>query len=396
MFFIKFFYFLKGYVIIRVESLCVERFISICIRRGIRLLEIDKRDGNSFLCVVSNNDFRRMLPVVHKTKAKVSIVKKYGLNMLIRRLKNRMGFVIGAAVFPIMILVMSQFVWSVQVNGVSAADAAEISQCLEEWGISRGMLTCRMPSASDIKIKIMARFDDVSWAWVYSEGTRVRVEVRKGRPVPELEDIDVPCDIVAARSGIITEIVTERGSGCVRPGSAVSAGDILIAGTVENKNGGYYTVHAQGSVYANTSQTVSDEFPMYRDCIETTGECVKRYTLKFFAWDIPLFKDASPPFEHYTYSAGEWDAAFGESFYLGFGLKREIYEETLVTRVSVPYDTAVEAARFELEKRISENLLPGAVLDDSRIYAEKRSEDVVYVSLTMNFTEKIGTQRLFE
>ncbi len=396
MFFIKFFYFLKGYVIIRVESLCVERFISICIRRSIKLLEIDKRNENGFLCIVSNDDFKRMIPVVYKTKSRVRIVKKYGPHMIFDKVRKHIGFFIGLALFPAFVLFMSQFVWNVHINGVSYADVPEIQNRLDEWGVRPGVPVSRLPAASDIKIKLMDEFDDISWAWVYSEGTRVRVEVRKGTPVPRVDDISAPCDVVSARSGIISGVTVKRGRALVEPGSAVSEGDILIAGTVENKNGGFHTVHAEGAVYADTSHTASDEFPLYKDYDIPTGQMKNRYTLKLFLWNIPLFRDENPPFENYTCSVGEWEAALGEKFYLGFGLKREVFKETVLKREPVPYDTAVEAARYVLEEEISELILPGSVLNDSRIQVTPVNDDKIFVRLTMNFTEKIGAQRLFE
>lgn len=396
MFFVKFFYFLKGYVIIRVESLCVERFISICIRRSIKLLEIDKRDENGFLCIVSNDDFKRMIPVVYKTKSRVRIVKKYGPEMVLNQVKRHIGFFIGLALFPAFLIVMSQFVWSVHINGVSEKELPEITERLENWGIGPGMLVSRLPAASDIKVKLMDEFNDISWAWVYSEGTRVRVEIKKGIPIPKVDDISVPCDVVSLKSGIISGVTIKRGEACVRPGSAVSEGDILISGTVENKNGGFHTVHAEGAVYADTSHTESGEFLLHKDYNIPTGNIEKYYTLNLFLWKIPLFWEKNPPFESYTYSAGEWEAMLGEEFYLGFGVKREIFEETVAKREQIPYDTAVEAARCVLEEKISKSILPGSVLNDSHIQVEKISEDKISVLLTMNFTEKIGAQRLFE
>ena len=66
MFFIKLFYFFKGYVIIEVEGLFIERFINICIHRGIGLKNIIKNDEERATFTISFKDFKKLRPVVRK------------------------------------------------------------------------------------------------------------------------------------------------------------------------------------------------------------------------------------------------------------------------------------------------------------------------------------------
>jgi len=397
MFFIKFFYFLQGYVIIKAEGLSLERFISICVNRNIRLLEIDRRIDNYIMCIVSYPDFKKLRGVVRKTKVKITIVEKHGIWRLLRIIKRRTGFFIGALIFPLIIMVMSQFVWSVQVNGVSLDKTEEIKRCLYEAGIKEGIRVSRVPKASDLKFYLLDKFDYLSWAWVYLEGTKVRVEVREGIPIPGMTDYSKPCDIVALRSGLIEEIVTEKGKGIVKKGSIVNKGDVLIAGTVEINGGAdYYTVHADGTVRAKTSHTESGVFPLFYEYEKATGDSIKNYTVKLFKWDLPLFYKKEIPFETYSINGGMWEAVIGKGFYLGFGLKRDIYNEIIVEKEAIPVETAAEIAKYELEERISSKLTPGAVLDETNIYTEQIDDDSIFVSLTMNFTENIGIEKEFK
>ena len=397
MFFVKFFYFLKGYVIIRVEGSSLERFISICIHRNIRLLELDKRVDNYIQCVVSRNDFKKLRPIVYKTKMKVRIVRKLGLPAFWKVVKRRMGFFVGILIFPLVIFIMSQFIWSIQINGVSINKTEEIKRCLNDMGIKEGMTVHSVPKASDVKFYLLDKFDYLSWAWVYVEGTRIRVEVREGIPIPEIQDDSRPCDIVAVRSGVVEEIITKKGRGIAKKGNVVSAGDVLVAGTVEFKDGaGFFTVHADGEVRAKTSHTASGTFPLYYEYQNDTGDVLKRYTIKAFKWDIPLYKNKPIPFETYTVSGGEWEASIGKGYYLGFGLKRDVYSEIIVHKEVIPYETAVEIARYRLENKIASELTVGAELKESNIYTEQLDDETLYVSLTMNFTENIGIEKEFE
>lgn len=394
MFFIKFFYFLKGYVIIKVYGASVERFISICLARDIKLLELD-RSTNGIMCVIPNADFVEIPDIASKCKVTVEIVKKCGLKVLLGRVEKRMGFVLGAVIFPVLIFIMSQFVWTVEICGVDSEKSLLVKDYLNNMGICEGALVSGLPPSSEVKFNLIQKFDGISWAWMYVEGTKVRVELREGIPIPEVMDESLPCDIVAISPGLIDSIVVEKGSGAVKVGDAVSVGDVLIAGTVNlDQSGGYFTTHADGRVFAKTSHTAAGEFFLYRECREYL-DTIKRYRIKLFSLDIPLH--TNKPIEYETYDKKEemWEATLGDNFHLGFGIICDTYTETHITKEELPYETAVEIARCELEEQISKELTPGAELFDSSIYTEKRN-DTVYVSLTMNFTENIGVKKLFE
>jgi len=394
MFFIKFFYFLKGYVIIRVYGASVERFISICLARGIKLLELD-RSTDGIMCVISNVDFMEMPEIASKCRVKVRIVERHGLYLLLRMAKKRMGFVLGALIFPVIIFIMSQFVWSVQINGVDKEKADEVRSNLFDMGIHEGVKVSELPCSSEVKFNLLEKIDGISWAWMYVEGTKVRVELREGIPIPDVPDESLPCDIVAVSAGLVENIVVEKGKGIVKTGDAVLEGDILIAGTIElPKSGGYYTTHADGRVIAKTSHTASGEFSLYRE-YKKYLDTKKRYTIKLFGWNIPLYRNTPVEFETYDKKEELWEATLGSNFHLGFGIIRDTYTETHIEKEELPYETAVEIARGKLEEEISKELTPGAQLFDSSIYTEKR-DDTVYVSLTMNFTENIGAKKIFE
>ncbi len=391
MFFLKFFYFLKGYVIIKVYGASVERFITFCVKRNIKLLETDR--GTDYLaCVVSNADFLLIRGFSRRLGIRVRILEKHGAYLYLRRLKRHMGFLVGLIIFPLVVFIMSQFVWSVEINGVSKVKQREISEALCDMGISEGVRTASLPNASDVKFSLIDRVDGISWAWMYICGTKVMVEAREGIPIPKVPDEDEPCDVVSQVSGIVRDIVVLRGDALVKCGDAVLADDILIAGTHTGKFGGISTTHASGRVSIETSHTASGVYPVFRSLEKKlSGSCTKYY-LKLFGANIPLsFKKV--PYTSYTQKNEFWEATLGEGFYLGFGVGRDTYVETVEYSEDIPYDTAVEIAKAELEEAISAELLPGAVLTDTRLTSYPTDEGV-YVSLTMNFIENAGIEKI--
>jgi len=103
----------------------------------------------------------------------------------------------------------------------------------------------------------MAQFDDIAWVNVYTRGTRSTIHISETIAQQQQLGIprEVPCNIVAARDGLITSIITAAGMPKVRQNDVVRQGDLLVSGAlpVEAEHLGQTTtifVHAYAEVWA--------------------------------------------------------------------------------------------------------------------------------------------------
>lgn len=393
MFLIKIFHFLKGYVILSVWGKNKEKFLTALCAVGIKPINIMPRK-DKILFTVSIADFFRIRS--QDVRARIHIEQKHGLAFLLKKLKKRKAFVFGLIVFLLIFIIGSQFVWTVEFEGVKNCDIKRLKEATKQAGIKEGMLKKNLKEPLYVKDIILANTDDLVWAFMYVEGTRVTIAVRENIIPPEVFAPNVPCDIVAARQGIIKRVITKHGVCVAEENQAVSPGDTIISGTYIFENEPGYQVHASGIVEAYTEHTKSGTYKQSYCYKKYTGRVRNLLIFKFLKWDVPLYISDKIDFECFDTYTKNYDLKFGKNNYIGIGLKNIICKEFIEKKEPLPYDTVVEMAKRELSEEIAKELLPGADLVDEKIDAQAIDEETVSVKLTMKFIEKIGTEKRIE
>jgi len=392
MFLNKVFHFVKGYVIINVSGFYIERFLYICAKQGIELFGIGKKTENGVVVCINIKDFKRIRPIVFKTKVRVSILNKYGLPFFFKRAKKRRALVAGMLLLSVMAFISSRFIWSVEINSDDEEVTNELISAINLAGVHIGAYKPFLPDGEKIKSIIMNNTDNIVWAWVYIKGTKAVVDFKEGIPAPLVVDWSVPCDVVAQRDGIITEIIEKNGEKRVTSGDAVTKGDLLIAGTLDTPEGGYKTVHSIGNVYARVWHEKSGEYKLYVENEIPTGNKKDFITLKLFSKCFDLFLNETVDFSQYNISENLSELKIGKENYLGVGFYKKTYNETKKEKVPIPVDIAMEMAKNDLEMQISKELLPGSSFVDKQIKYEQLDDETIKVTLTMEFIEQIGME----
>ncbi len=395
----KFFNFLKGYVIIEISGQNPERFINICLRRGIRLSSVERR-GGAMITRIYIRDLRHAADVRRKTKVRIHILKKRGVKNFIKRYKKRVLFAVCAALAAAAVYQSSRHIWTVEINGVKDADITRIAQLLEENGIYTGASKSKLLPIGDIKNNILADYPEISWLWVYMEGTKARVEVFERRAHHEIVDKHIPCDIVSSGEGVIKKLTVKAGRPAVAAGDAVTYGDTLISGQID-ANGAEGTnkrllVHALGEVSAYTMHSAEKDEPLY-DEIRTPTGAVKRYiTLEIFGKKYDLFRGMAEDYADYDIKTDCYELTLPMFGYTGLSVTSQKHIEVQPEREPVSEELAAARARDALEEEIAKTLTPLARRTDERLEYKKVSDDIIRVKCTMSFIENIGTEEIIK
>lgn len=396
----KFFKFLKGYVIIEIYGRNAERFINICLRRGIEIHDTKPLKNGAIQLSIFRRDFCRLPSIAYKTKTKVRIKKKRGLYNIIDRYRKRGMFAAGFLAFLIFIAVSSQFVWVVEINGVESADYEKIIAALEENGVKSGARKKDLPPLGEIKKSILFKNDDIAWAWVYIEGAKARVEINEKIIPPQVIDKSTACSISARCEGVIKSITAKSGETLLKAGDAVSPGDVIISGRVGTYREGepekYIYVHALGTVEAYTNHTAEGDYKLYYESRTPTGDEKSFYSLELFGKKFDLFGNKSISYEEFDKIENRHELSLPIFGYLGIALNSEKCAEVTVNREPLSTDTALETARTELEEKISKELFAGSRLQSSDISYETVDKETIHVKLSMSFIENIGAETPIE
>ena len=78
-----------GYLKVRMTGLTSERFLNLCMARGITLWELSRSDREALCFFISIKDFRRIGPLVKKAGVHVKITGRFGLPFFLYRNRRR-------------------------------------------------------------------------------------------------------------------------------------------------------------------------------------------------------------------------------------------------------------------------------------------------------------------
>ena len=173
---------------------------------------------------VSLADFYLLRDIVKKTKTRVAILERYGLPFFMKDVKRRKMFVLGVLFCLCFLLYMSRFVWAIEFLGNERITQDELSGFLAAQGVGYGT------PKSDLKLEeleesLRASFSQVTWTSVRLTGTKLIVQIKENELPTREEQQNAQAkkfldgaDLVAAKTGIVTSILTRSGVPQVKQG----------------------------------------------------------------------------------------------------------------------------------------------------------------------------------
>ena len=281
--------YLRGYVIIIVEGFFTEKFINICTRRQIPLWDVKVQSEKTRTMRMSIKGFKLIRSIARKAKCRVRLLKKVGLPFVFNKYRRRKAFFAGAALFFVLIFVLSSFIWSVEITGTKKLQNAELEEALTRNGIRTGMLKFKIDTDSAVT-GMMLDMEQLAWISINIKGTKVKVDVRERKEVPVVIPRHIPCDVIAAKDGIIRQVIATGGIEAVGVGDTVQRGQVLISGNIplKGEKAGYKLSHAMGTVSART--WYEEKVPVITSQIERlkTGKIIKDRAVILFSWKLDI------------------------------------------------------------------------------------------------------------
>lgn len=226
MFILKLRYFITGFLILSIEGVATEKFINLAIRQGIPLWDIRRSAGRAVL-KTDVDSFFDMRHLAKKTGCRLHIIRKVGLPFLWSRLLRRRGLALGLCFFIITLYTLSSFVLFISVEGNERLDAAYIRQLAAQAGARPGVKRSRLDQ-DEVAAQLISLEPEIAWVGMHLRGTRLVIEVVESIEAPV--DLDNPVDLVAAKDGLVMDVLLITGEARVKPGDTVARGQLLIEG----------------------------------------------------------------------------------------------------------------------------------------------------------------------
>ncbi len=273
--------YIRGYVIIYVTGLSVERFINLAANRGIFIWDVIPQ-RNRVVMKASAKNIEQLRECGIKTGCRFEIEGEYGLPVFLRRCAGRKAYVSGFLALAAAMYIMSSFIWTVRVVGAERINADEIIESCRQNGLAPGKLKYGL-DLYELGEKLMLEYSDISWIALNLEGTGVTVNIVETIPKTQYVEREKPMDVVASSDGIIESIAVSSGSAVVKEGDEVKKGDILISCAVPLRDGEEITgekyVSASGEVKAVKEYELEGSSPLNYNEKVFTGKTKTDYSV---------------------------------------------------------------------------------------------------------------------
>lgn len=394
----KWSWFRKGYLKVRITGYSTERFLNLCGANRLEVWDLSPSDEGA-VCFMTVPVFRKIKPLVRKTGVKIRILGRYGVPFFIYRNRKREGMLAGMASFFLLLYVLSLFVWNITFEGNYHYSRDTLLDYLESLDVRYGMRKNRI-SCEDLEESIRSAFPEITWVSASVSGTRLIVRIKENEVLSALPEKDEsPCQLVAEKAGIITDMIVRQGVAQASIGDKVEEGQVLIASELALKDDSGQVirtryVHGDGDIYARTEYSYREEIPVLLQEKSYTGR--KRYGFSVSAGPFHvrvLLPD--PGKRQWNYVSENRQLSLFGDFYL------PVYVEWIVGEEYVSYEkfcseNELDAVSRQIHKQYLENLIEkGVHIIENNVKIQRDGQSCVVMG-TVTAEEQIGVPQKVE
>ena len=384
---IKLLKYIFGYVNIKVESVFIERFINICISKKILIWNINRKNATTLYANIGIKDFKNIKGIARKTKSKIKIEKRKGIPFIINRYKKRKNFLVLFLIIVSIFVILSNYIWNIEINGTETINKNEILTMLEENGIKIGTLKRKIDIDKSIN-NIRMKSEDIAWIGITVKGTNLIVNIKEAAMAPKIVNENEICNIVADKTGIITKIDVQNGTAAADVGDIVTKGDILISGYIDGKYTDRRYVHAMGNVEAKVWYSKKEKIAYKQSTPKYTGNTEKKYEIYINNFRINFYKTLSK-FKNYDTIIENKKLIFFPNFYLPIMITKKTNREYEKITETYTEEQLIRDETDKLSKELFADIGENKDIVDKKINVSKEV-DYVEVELIYEVKEMIG------
>lgn len=372
--------YIRGYVTIKVWGYSTERLLNLCGNHDILVWDIVNH-GEYDTMNISVRGFFALKPLLKKTGTRAAVLKKYGLPFFMSKMQKRKMFVAGLLCCLLFWMLTARFIWNIEIEGNYALTDDMLLDYLEEKKIHVSM------KKSDLQIEELEKalredYDIITWTSVQLKGTTLLISIKENE-MPEYEKKDQTetekgTDLIAARSGTISYIITRSGVPQVAMGDTVEKGDILVSGAVP--------VYNEDATVRKYQFAESDADILLR---YTESVSVKRDIL----YEEKRYTGRQKKMVMFGINDKEWDLGLGKIPYGEYDISGEKKQVRLLDRLYLPlyYGTKTIQEYETMTQKYTEEEMNAAMQEEWRKIISTLEEKGVQITEKNVTIKKNGT-----
>ena len=239
---------LRGTVTFSIIGAFYEEFLNDLLSQKIRLDNIHSKDGiiyatspvNKYLCIARASK---------KYGIRTRVIERKGLYFKVNRFTKRPGLIIGVLISAVIVNILRLYVWNIVIHNTNELTDDYVLELLDGYGITAGTLAEETNTLETERL-IMLNNDRINWINIEINGSRADVYLSENTHTPNNElDLMTPCNIVAAKTGVIVDSDITSGKMLYETGSGVAEGSVIVSGAVSSESS-TILVHSDGHIIA--------------------------------------------------------------------------------------------------------------------------------------------------
>jgi len=356
---------------------------------GIYLENLKREKSTIIKASVPVKEFKNVAKIAKESKCKIKIKGKKGLPFILNRYRKRKIFAISLLLVLVSLVVLSGFIWNIEITGNETISSEEILNIVKDEGLETGKLKRKIDFKKIVE-KIRLNRSDISWVGIKISGTNAVIEIVEADKAPNVINKDDYCNIVANKDAMIVSANAQNGTLQVKEGDVVKQGSVLIAGWLEGKYTGVRYVHATGQVMAKVWYSKKEKVYYKQNERKQTGNVEKKYSINIKNFAINFYKKLSK-FEIYDTINTEKKLRISSNFYLPFELIVKENHEVIEEEKNYSKDEAKQIGIDNISKELKSQINNEKDIVNEYINTNE-SEEYIEVEVIYEVLENIGTE----
>jgi similar to stage IV sporulation protein len=380
--------FYSGIVTVKVTGKGIERLINSLTRDGIVIWQVKRNGTDSIIFKMKLTEVKELRK--HRRNfpdCKVRFLQRRGAPFLMKRLFLNSGFLIGALGFILVIMVLSNMVWGIEIKGAKPATEHQIRKTLTEMGIKVGKLQFYMEDVETIQRNLTNQIEELTWVGVELRGTTFHFQVVEKNQPKKIEQYS-PRDLVASKKAIIVKMFVEKGQEKVKLYDHVKPGQLLVSGAIGKEDSPLF-VAAKGEILGETWYKTEVKLPLVSNFYVFNGQEEQKHAIKIGKLKIPIWGFGKLPFTEYEQEVHEkklrflkWDIPI--SYVMDTYREREKVQREYTKEEAVA--NAKKLAREDIKSHLSEE----AIIKGEKVLHQTFKDGKVNLSIHFQVIENIA------
>ncbi len=375
--------YIRGYVTIKVWGYSTERLLNLCGNHNILVWDIVNH-GEYDTMNISVRGFFALKPLLKKTGTRAAVLGKYGLPFFMSKMQKRKVFVAGLLCCLVFWMLTARYIWNIEIEGNYVLTDDVLLDYLEENKIHVSMKKNEL-QIEELEKALREKYDVITWTSVQLKGTTLLISIKENEmPVYEQNDqtdTEKGTDLIAARSGTVSYIITRSGVPQVALGDTVEKGDVLVSGAVPVYNEDttvrkYQFTESDADILLRYTESVSVKRDILYEEKKYSGRQKKMvmFGINDKEWNIRLGKI---PYDEYDISGEKKQVRLLDRLYLPLFYGTKTIQEYEMVRQKYTEEEMNAAMQEEWNKIISTLEEKGVQITEKNVTIKKNDDNWV-------------------